>query len=49
MVHALRSGYADPGESKLPNVWCDNAKWRARISTRVSINLNQKYVLKIMS
>ena len=37
------------GSQKLPTSNVANAKWRAGISKRVSINLNEKHALKIVS
>ena len=41
-LQAPRSGHEDPGELELPNEWCSECQGHAGISTRVSINLNQK-------
>jgi len=40
-LQAVGSEHAGPVESELPNECVVNAKWRAWISTRVSINLSQ--------
>jgi len=49
-VQALGSGHADSGESEnSPTSGVMNAKWRAGMSTRISINPNQKHALKNMS
>ena len=49
MLQALRPRHKDPGKSELPTSGDANAKWRAKIRTHVSINLNHKHALKTVA